>query len=117
MAAQVRPNASEARDLAGAVKIGQLGVERKIGEAVGVICQEHVLVCQVLLDRLEPLADVRGGRGVDEGDAPSMDVAVQQFQLVATAGEDEVVGQTCVVGEERVVYGFRYVAEADSTVW
>ena len=52
-------------------------------EAVRVVREEQLLAGEVLFDGLEALADVRVHARVDEGDAPVVDVAVEELDLLA----------------------------------
>ena len=65
----------------------------EIGQAVAVVGEELGLAFDVWTNGSKPFAD--GGRQarVDERDGPVVDVTVQQPQLAAAAGEDEVVGE------------------------
>src|SRR5207245_10480664 len=91
VAAEIRPDGGEAGNLAAAIKVGQLSIEGQVGEAVGIISQKHLVVDQMPLDRFEALADVGRGAGVDEGNPPIVDVAVQELELPAAAGQHEIV--------------------------
>ena len=48
--------------------------QRRVGEDVGVVRQEHRLVLDEMAHAAEPLADGRVEAGVDERDAPIGDV-------------------------------------------
>ena len=90
-------------------------VEGRVREAVAVGREELLVVVQVLLDRLQPLADRRLHAGVDEGDPPVSDVAVQELYpgVGPVPLEHEVVEQGFVVVEEVLADHVALVAEAE----
>src|SRR5262249_53417967 len=77
VAGDIRLHVREAGGLAAPNELGQLSVERQVGEAVGIVREKDFVVGQVLLDRSEALTDVGRGAGVDKGDPPIVDVAVE----------------------------------------
>ena len=94
------PHGDEARDHTVAPEVGDVLVERQVAQAVGVVGQEHLLALQILAHAQQALADVGMQAGVDEGDAPVVDVARQQLDLLAALGQHEVVRHALVVVEE-----------------
>ena len=68
------------------------------------------------LDRLQPLADVGVEPGVDEGDPPILDVAVDQDAMSAAVREDEVVRDALLVVEEILLDQVAAVAETQHEV-
>src|SRR5882672_530748 len=84
--AEVRPDAKETGGLALLMEVFQLLRERQIGKAVTIVGQELLFSVEVLLDCLQPLADVGIDSRICKGNLPVLDVAVKQFQLFPTAG-------------------------------
>ena len=70
----------------------------------------------MLLHCLQSLSDVRIDPGVHESDAPVLDVAVQQFQVLAALGQNEVIGGAFVVVEKVVLDDVRPIAHAEDEV-
>jgi hypothetical protein len=93
---------------------GEHVVERHVGEDVGVVGEEHLLVLDVLAHPPQPLADRRGEAGVDERDRPVADVGAQQLDVAAP--QHEVVRGRLVVVEEVVLDVVGAVAEAEHEV-
>ncbi len=91
-------------------------VERSIREPVAVGGQELVVVVEIRLDGLQPLADRRLHPGVDERDPPPPDVALEQLDmgLGAVSLEHEVVEERLVVVEEVLADDVALVAEAEN---
>ena len=87
--------------------------ERRIGQAVAVGGEEDLVVLDVRLYLLEPLADQLVETRVDEGHRPVVDVAVEQLDLLAPVAEHEVVRERLVVAEEVLLDRVRLVAEAE----
>ena len=81
----VSTHREEARHPVHGPEVLDVRVEVEIGEAVAVVGEERLVVVEVRLHRAEALADARRQAGVDERDAPVVDVAVQQAQLGAAA--------------------------------
>ena len=67
-------------------------------------------------DREEPFGDGRTDAGVDEGDAPVGDVAIQKLHVAAAIREDEVVGERLAVVEEVLLDALGLVAQAKDEV-
>ncbi len=86
-------------------------LQRSVGQDVGVVGQEVLVVAEVLADTPQPLADGRLHAGVDERDGPVGDVGPHQRDLAAA--EDEVVRQCLAVVEEVVLDLLRAVAQAE----
>ncbi len=85
-------------------------VEWQVGQDVGVVGEEHLLVLDVGPDAPQPLADRRVEAGVHEVDRPVPDVGGAQLHLAAA--QDEVVGRRLGVVEEVVLDVLGAVAEA-----
>src|SRR5262245_17436627 len=116
VAALRRPHRQEAAHLVPPQEVLDVPVQRQVRQPVAVVRQEHRLSPEVGLDGLQPLPDVGGDAGVDERDVPVVDVAVEQAELLAALGEDEVVGDALVVVEEVVLDGVGLVAQAEDEV-
>ena len=99
----------------GAERVDHL-VERRIREAVAVGRQELVVVVEVPLDGLQPLADRRLHPRVDERDPPAPDVALEQLDpgVGPVPLEHEVVEERLVVVEEVLPDHVALVAEAEN---
>ena len=67
-------DAEEARDLVALEERLDVAIEREVGQAIGVVGEEHLVVAEVALHPAQPLADVRLVAGVDERDLPLVDV-------------------------------------------
>ncbi len=89
-------------------------VERQVGEPVGIVRHEHLIVLSTYLRTLhETLADVGIQPGVDEGDLPVVDVLGDAARrLLAAAGQHEIVGDALVVVQEIVLDGVAAIAQA-----
>ncbi len=115
---ELRAHGEELHELAAARE----GVDHRrqggVGEPVAVRREEHVLVVEVALDRLQALGDLRLRSGVDERDPPVADVA--RVELDAGVGpvhpEREVVEQRLVVAEEVLLDHVSLVPEAEDEV-
>src|SRR5688572_27793434 len=88
----------------------------EVGNAVRIVGEEHFLTLEVLAHRRQTHPDVRLQTGVDERDAPILDVSLQQLHTLATLGKDEVVGQVFVVVREVALDRRTTVPEAQNEV-
>src|SRR5262249_34096486 len=66
-------------------------VERSVGEPVAVRRKEDLVVADVPLHPLQPLADGGVHAGVDEGDRPAIDVLSEELDITTSVREDEIV--------------------------
>ena len=108
-----RRHGHERRDLvAGAERVDHVG-QLQVGQAVGVVGEEHLLVLDVLAHRHEPLPDVGVQAGVDERDLPVGDVVALELDLLAAVRQREVVRDPFLVVEEEVLDDVGLVAEAE----
>ena len=80
--AEVGPHADEAGNLVLLVKVLQLLGQRQVGETIAVVGQKFLFALEILLHRLQPLSDVGIDARVREGNAPVVNIAVQQFQVL-----------------------------------
>ena len=78
-------------------------IERRVGEGVAVVGEEHLLALEQVADPAQALADRGVEPGVGEGDPPVGDVGAEQLDLAAAVGQHEVVGHRLVVVEEVVL--------------
>src|SRR5262245_21871630 len=111
------PHGQKARGHVVATEVIEIRRQVQIGEAVGVVGHEHVVVVtQEALHGLQALPEVRVQAGVDERDPPVLDVATEDLDVLATLREHEVVGQTLVVVQEVLLDRVTAKAEAENEV-
>src|SRR6266849_2936330 len=79
--AEVRPNTEKAGDLAVLMKVVQLLGKGHGGKAVAIVRQKFLFPFQILLNRLQALADIGIDPRVRERDAPIMDIAIEQLEV------------------------------------
>ncbi len=84
--------------------------QRRVGEHVGVVGEEHLVAVQVVPHPAQPLPDRRLDAGLSERDRPVGYVGGQQ--LGPPAPQHEVVGRRLLVVEEEVLDVMRPVAQA-----
>src|SRR5712692_1464455 len=101
---------------AAAAKPVQVARQREIRHAIRVVHQERFLPLQMTSNCEQKLADVRREAGIDEGDAPIVDIGAQQLDVPAAPAEDEVVGHTLVVVAEVAFDHVPAIAEAQDEV-
>ena len=114
--AEVRLHADEAGDARRADGMFDLHRQRQVGQAVAVVGEELRLVADETFDRLQALADVRREARLDERDLPVVDVAAEQFELLAAFRQDEVVRQALAVVEEVILDDIAAIAQADDEI-
>src|SRR6266849_2872711 len=78
----------------------QVAGQGEIRHAVRVVHQERFLSFEVATHRHQPLADIRGETGIDEGDPPVVDIGAQQLDVATAPTQDEVVRHALVVVAE-----------------
>ena len=86
------------------------GVERRVGQHIGIVGEEVLVGPDVLAHPAQPLADRRLQPGVDERDRPVRHVRIEQLDL--TGAHDEVVGFHLAVVQEEVLDHRLAVTEA-----
>ncbi len=111
-----RRDGAEAADRVRGAELLHHVVEVEVGQDVGVVRQEHLLVLQVLAHPEQPAADVGGLAGVDEGNSPVANVRLEQIEGRAAVLEHEVVAHRRVVLEEEALDRLALVAEAENEV-
>src|SRR5215469_4991673 len=79
------------------------GVEVHVRQTIGVVGKERLLILDVLLHHFQAHSNVRVETGIDEGDAPIVDIAVQQFEVFAAAGKHEIIRDAFVVVQEVIL--------------
>src|SRR5271166_3701123 len=84
-------------------------VEVHVAKSLAVVGKEYLLILEMFLDGFQPLPDVRIESGVHESDAPIMNIAVQQLNILATPGEHEIVGHAFVIVPEVVLDHIRLI--------
>ena len=89
-------------------------VQRRVGEQVGVVGEEHLLALEEVSHPTEALTDRRVRAGVDERDRPVLHVAAEQ--LHPTVAEHEVGGRRLVVVQEEVLDVMSAMPEAQDEV-
>jgi len=62
-----------------------------VRQAIGVVGKEHLLSFKLAADSFQTLTNVRGKPCIDKRNVPVIDVATQQFDILASAGEDKVI--------------------------
>jgi hypothetical protein len=77
----------EARDRIARIEMFYVAFQRQVRQPVRVICKEHVFPLQVLAGTQQPLTDIAVQAGVDEGDAPIVDVAAVYFDLASALAQ------------------------------
>src|SRR5690606_39997953 len=70
-------------------------------DALPIFGEEHLIAFDQVPDQAQPLAAVRLQPGVGEADGPVLDVPADQFYLLATLAQREVIGQALVVVQDR----------------
>jgi hypothetical protein len=72
----------------------------------------------VLLNRHQPLADIRAQARIDKSDLPVMDVSAVKLYRAATPGHGEIVRDRLVVTKEEPLDRFTLMTEAeDESLW
>ncbi len=95
---RLRRHREQARERVGGLEAGDDVVQRGVGQHVGVVGHEVVVVAQVLAHPAQPLPDRRLDPGVHEGDPPVRDVGLQRGRDAGV--DDEVVGVHLLVVQE-----------------
>src|SRR6266851_1580679 len=95
-----RSDRHEGADPAAAAKPVQVPGEREIRHTIRVVHQEGLLALQMTPYREQALADVGRQAGIDERDAPIIDISAQELDFPPAPAQDEVVGHTLVVVPE-----------------
>jgi len=114
--AEIRADAQKAGYLVLLVKVLQLLRKRKVGKAVAVVGQKFLFALQILLHHLQAHPDVGIDSGIGEGNAPIVDITVQQFKILGAARQDKVVRGAFVVVEEVVLDGIGAMPQAENKV-
>src|SRR5260221_190519 len=76
------------------------GGQIQIGETVGVIAHEGAHAVDMIAYATQPFADLAVEAGIDEGDAPAVEIGIEQLHIFATLGHDKVVAEPLFVLEE-----------------
>ena len=82
--------AREAADLATRAEIRCHFVQIQVAEAIAVVGKEHLLACDVLADRPQPLADVAPDSSVDHGNTPVLLRIAEDLDVVAETRDDAI---------------------------
>ena len=83
MIAQIRLDVNKGGDFSLAMKeIDQIR-QVDVTEPVRVIGQKLILAFEKFLDRFQSLCDIGSGAGIDEMNAPILDIAAQQLDILA----------------------------------
>src|SRR2546422_3745239 len=110
--AEVRLYGEEARGLAAPLEhIDELG-QAHVSEAVAVICEEGLIILEVLLHSHKALPDIGRHAGIHERDIPVMNVAVVKLHSLAAVQEREVIRDALAVLEKVVFDGISAMTEA-----
>ena len=91
MEAGPRLHAHKAGDIAAILERFNDRRKRYVRKTIGVVGKKHLLSFKLPLDSFQTLTNVRGKPCVDKSDVPVIDVATQQFNILASAGKDEVI--------------------------
>src|SRR5690606_16379102 len=91
---------NEARNGLARAEIGDVLVERQIGQAVSVVGEELRLVLEITPYTSQPLTNVRMQPGVDERDAPFVEIRAFELDLLAALRQCKIVRHAFVVIEE-----------------
>jgi len=111
----VGAHADEIGDLAVGDGPLHVGPQVDVQEAVGVVGQKDLLALEVRPHRQQALGDVGLQAGVGEGDPPVVDVAGDEFDLLAS-GHHEIVGEGFLVVEEVLLDEVGAVPQAEDEV-
>src|SRR4051794_11039039 len=98
------------------MKMLQLLRQREVGQTVTVVRQEFFFPVQIFLDCLQAHSDVGADSGIGEGDAPVVNVTVQQLQILGSAAQDEIIRSALVVIEEIVFDGIGAMSQAKNEI-
>src|SRR5436190_23007011 len=71
--------------------------QRHVREPVSVVGQEDFLSGQMLLDRFQTHADVRGKPCVHERNSPILDILAERVQVLTALRKHKIIGQALVV--------------------
>ena len=115
--AEIRPHAEKAGDLVLLAEVLELLRERQIGETVAVVGQVFLFPFEVLFDCLQPLANIRIHARIGERDAPVVNVAIEEPQVLASGLQGEIVRDTLVVVQEIVLHDIGAIAQAKNEVF
>ena len=78
-------------------------VEVEVGETIGVVGEEDLLPLDMIADPTQALADRGVDAGLDEREAPLVDVGTEQLDLSTSFGQHEVVRRPFAVLEEELL--------------
>src|SRR5207244_3113217 len=90
--------------------------KRQVRHAIGVIDEERLLVLEVAPNRKQALPDVGRQAGIDERDAPIIDIAAQELDVSTAAAQYEVIGDALVVIAEIALDDIAAVPEAENEI-
>ena len=106
----------ERADLVGLLERLDELVERRVGQGVAVVREEHVVIAEMTAHRAQALADIGEQPGIGEGDPPVFDVRAQHLERLAAAAEHEVVRDRLVIAQEIVLDHLGPIAQAEDEV-
>jgi hypothetical protein len=117
MAAERRANAEKSgRFLPFIEMIDELG-KVKVGQIVAVVGEEDFFPLEIFLDGFQSLADVGVDACFRKGDGQVVNIGIEAFDHLASAGKDEVVAGQFIVGKEEVLDGVSTVSQTQDEVF
>src|SRR5215217_7479633 len=75
----------------------------RVSQDVAVIGEEDLVIAKVWADTPQPLSDRGVESGVNEGNTPVTDIGIQQFDMISTLAEHEIVRCGLPIVEEVVL--------------
>src|SRR5713101_291827 len=111
-----RSDCHEGADPAAAAKPVQVPGEREVRHTIRVVHQEGLLALQMTPYREQAFADVGRQAGIDERDAPIVDIGAQELDFPPAPRSEEVVGHTLVVVPEIAFDHVSAIPEAQDEV-
>jgi len=93
---------------------GLIPFDLRLGKASEIIT---ILESTVPLDSLRPLANIRIHARIGERDAPVVNVAIEELQVLASGLQGEIVRDTLVVVQEIVLHDIGAIAQAKNEVF
>ena len=111
-----RMDRDEAGDLAALLEALDHLRQRRVGQPVAVVGEEHLLVLDEVLHRQQPLADVAPDAGIDQRDAPVRRPVAENLDLRAEVGNDAVAVRRLPVVQEVILDDVGLVAKAQDEV-
>src|SRR5262249_42381141 len=106
----------EAADLSAFLELTNHVRQRRIGEAVAVVGEKHLLVLDEVLDRQQSLSNVSPRAGIDERDAPFRRLFAEDLDLLAEARDDAVAVRGLPIVKKVFLDDVGFVSEAQDEV-